>query len=775
MFFFIISFQLRSLEDGFLGSWHPGKIIRRARTKRYVKYENILNDDESDYIVDVVSVSNVLDGVVDSSSASDCGYSYRRGLIRPVPPSIELERMDLPFGFCVDVNYQDAWWEGVIFDRCNGMEERSIFFPDLGDEMKVGVTQLRITQDWDESTENWLPRGKWVFLELFEECERVSYVAISVKQIWYDVRMRKDYAETIREWTCNVKELWKDLVVEVIGEYYTITLNEVRPALNLPKNLLEGGSSEPTDNVHIEANHGNASGSDVGTSDRHKENGDSSNLMDTDQNCGGTSILPLVDGDCEKQIILHEELESDKDRIRRHSKSIIWQPLRLSEVEFCPEVVQEYALGCRSKTVRETLKTKVRKHLAFLGWTIEWTENYCRQNRRYRYISPDKRDRKCYTSIFQVTQVLQEYPNMNSKPPQIDRNLSHLASDPPRMNNDLDVCPPTTEPSSVKVQLEPEFCPLAVVKYYLYTIERNSAEKREWKLKAKKHLLAEGWIFDYPTERRRAFVYNSPQNHCLRTLRGACRLYLKEKIPEWTDSDHVDGDALLLSVFQLLQEEPELQTIDDSPPTARRKRKGTRTSKSSAQKNLEKEVPNRKGASTSKASAEEDQEEEELTRVLRTSKRVQTVFGLSHQKPQNIVSWLIGCKVVLPRYKVYYWETEGRDSPTFEGRITLEGIKCTCCQNVFGLSSFANHAGGSSNRRPSACIFLKDGRSLLDCMREVMHDQRSRETKEKPCNNLFEGENDNICSVCNYGGELILCDQCPSSFHKKCLNLEVDY
>jgi hypothetical protein len=30
----------------------------------------------------------------------------------------------------------------------------------LGDEMKDGVKQLRITRDEDESTENWLPRGK---------------------------------------------------------------------------------------------------------------------------------------------------------------------------------------------------------------------------------------------------------------------------------------------------------------------------------------------------------------------------------------------------------------------------------------------------------------------------------------------------------------------------------------------------------------------------------------------------------------------------------------
>jgi hypothetical protein len=51
--------HLRSLEDGFLGSWHPGKIVLYVRKKSYVKYDNILND-ESNYLVEVVNVSSVL-------------------------------------------------------------------------------------------------------------------------------------------------------------------------------------------------------------------------------------------------------------------------------------------------------------------------------------------------------------------------------------------------------------------------------------------------------------------------------------------------------------------------------------------------------------------------------------------------------------------------------------------------------------------------------------------------------------------------------------------
>ncbi|WJX39575.1 hypothetical protein P8452_27101 [Trifolium repens] len=126
--------------------------------------------------------------------------------------------------------------------------------------------------------------------------------------------MINDFAETIKEWTCNVKELWRDMVVEVIGDYYILTLNEVRLTLNLLKNLLEGGPSEPSDNVHCDvASHGNAIGSYIRIANRPKENGDSSNMLDADQNCGSTIPIPLVDGEVEKGSLLHENPESQKE------------------------------------------------------------------------------------------------------------------------------------------------------------------------------------------------------------------------------------------------------------------------------------------------------------------------------------------------------------------------------------------------------------------------------------------------------------------------------
>ena len=194
------------MESGFQGSWHPGTVIRCGKLKRSVRYDNVLDDNGSDYLVDVVvvSLSPVLDGLSSSNS-------IERVFIRPFPPLTEFGNWDLPCGLCVDVNYEEAWWEGVVFDHCDDMDERSIFFPDLGDEIKIGIGNLRITQDWDEVTETWESRGNWVFLELVEECKQAMYVVFAVKQIWYDVRTKEDF-DKIRDWTVGVKNLWRDLV-----------------------------------------------------------------------------------------------------------------------------------------------------------------------------------------------------------------------------------------------------------------------------------------------------------------------------------------------------------------------------------------------------------------------------------------------------------------------------------------------------------------------------------------------------------------------------------
>ncbi|XP_061348068.1 uncharacterized protein LOC133293509 [Gastrolobium bilobum] len=749
--------ELRSVEDGFLGSWHPGIVIHCEKLKRLVRYDNILDDDEINNLEELVNVSEALDG---QSSSSDF---YKRGFIRPVPPLIEFDKRNLKFGVCVDVNYQEAWWEGVIFDHNDEKEERSVFFPDLGDEMNVEIHQLRITQDWDEVAEKWEQRGKWVFLELIEECERTSFVGVSAKQIWYDVRGKSDF-NRIGEWTFNVKDLWRDMVLDVVDEYFSLTAEEVFSVLNLPRSLFN--ETPEVESVEPVAN------GDLNTTLPEKEI-----LMQKDP-------LPPFE---EKFQVLAVLRIIEKNISSTRSRSGHWKPLKFSEVELCPDAVKQYALGSKSIATRKLWTKKVHKHLAYLGWKIEWTSKF-RGYKRYRYKSPDEQDQKFYLSLTKVCKVMQNNSKTNFLMSQndesimhhtFDSHLSHVPLNPSEKIQDPDTSLATLPPPPVEVVDEPEFadepafCPQAVVEYY-NAFKKNRTDKRKWIQKAKKHLLAEGWTLEHhPTNKRRGIKYICPQKKIFLTLHAACGFCIKESIPKWTNSgmqlvnendsvineenvDQVQNGYLLNRVSQLPPEKPALHGIDGvaaSGSTANRKRKRLSNSKASLPKRQRNGLP---------------------VRVLRSSKRVQEVStpSLSHQKPQNVLSWLIDHNVVLPRSKVYYLE-KSRYRAMAEGRITRDGIKCNCCQTVYSLVGFEKHASGSSTPRPAANIFLEDyGRSLLDCQIQIMQDYRIRETKEKPCNGLFQGENDYICSVCHYGGELILCDQCPSSFHKTCLGLE---
>ncbi|KAK9280503.1 hypothetical protein L1049_014195 [Liquidambar formosana] len=162
--------------------------------------------------------------------------------------------------------------------------------------------------------------------------------------------------------------------------------------------------------------------------------------------------------------------------------------------------------------------------------------------------------------------------------------------------------------------------------------------------------------------------------------------------------------------------------------------------------------------------------------MLRSSKRARQVAvpNSSHHNPRTVLSWLIDNNVVLPREKVHYRGRKDR-SPMAEGRITRDGIKCSCCQKVFTLTQFEAHAG-STCHRPAANIFLGNGRSLLECQIQMIGEKNIRGLITEPRDRLKghwrRHTNDYICSVCHYGGELILCDQCPSSFHKSCLGLK---
>ncbi|MED6131657.1 hypothetical protein PIB30_011808 [Stylosanthes scabra] len=805
--------EVRSMENGFLGSWHPGKVVSSGRLYRLVEYDNILADDVVNYLVDKVNVPKVLDGESDSSN---CNI---RGWIRPVPPKREFKIREVKFGLCVDVYHEEAWWEGVIFDHYDGMDERSVLFPDLGDEMKIGVHQMRITYDWDEVTEKWRRRGNWILLELIEQYQRTSFVSVSAKQVWYDVRTKRDFAK-IREWTCNEKNLWKDMVMEILDDYLSLTLSEVCSSLDLPRSLLNETPEKETNvefnqevdmansldvanstgqsssncitrftAAHCDGTPDNAFSSDDGIAELPMEEGGSSDSLNANRNCTAIESVPQREVSVQKEPLVpfqefstqfHKETPchvatevisygSCLEKRRQRRSSIIWEPLRFSEVESCPDAVEEYA-----KSAKKACPEKARKHLAYLGWEIEWTRHKDKFY-RYRYRSPDKQG--LHYSLSYVCKDVARSSDRNPLPspndqsmmqPTPDTQLAPMVIDQSEKNEDLYILPPVVSSPKAENADEPEFCPEAVLEYSLKRLVLRGHALTTCKSKAKRHLLAEGWSYQYivPSNKQRGFLYTPPdKGRIVNTLHAACRYCIEQNVSKWSmlgtqplnakgNVEQIWSANLLQKASQWLREEPMVHAtkgVASSGSTHNRKRKLLENTKPSLSKHQSNGVPQR---------------------VLRSSKRVQTasVPSLSHQKPQNVVSWLIDNNILLPRSKVSY-KPKGRHSSA-EGRITNDGIKCNCCLKVYSLSGFESHASGCSTRRPAANIILEDGRSLLDCMIKTMDDHMKREAMEKPTKSFRQGENDNVCSVCHYGGDLILCDQCPSSFHGICLGLE---
>ncbi|XP_030521033.1 uncharacterized protein LOC115734409 isoform X2 [Rhodamnia argentea] len=88
------------------------------------------------------------------------------------------------------------------------------------------------------------------------------------------------------------------------------------------------------------------------------------------------------------------------------------------------------------------------------------------------------------------------------------------------------------------------------------------------------------------------------------------------------------------------------------------------------------------------------------------------------------------------------------------------GIFCTCCDSEVSPSQFEAHAGWPSRRKPYLNIYTSNGVSLHELAISL---SRSRK--------LSASENDDLCTICLDGGDLLCCDTCPRAFHLECISL----
>lgn len=145
------------------------------------------------------------------------------------------------------------------------------------------------------------------------------------------------------------------------------------------------------------------------------------------------------------------------------------------------------------------------------------------------------------------------------------------------------------------------------------------------------------------------------------------------------------------------------------------------------------------------------------------------------ENERTILSWLIDCKKVQENALVCYLDNNAK-IPLKEGKITRAGILCLCCIQVLTAEHFQAHAGWEIGK-PFENIFIMETRSsLLSCMNEAWNQPRELARHKF---NTIEGEGgssdiyDDACMICADGGELMCCDKCNSTYHHRCMDMEV--
>ncbi|KAE8704139.1 Galactose oxidase/kelch repeat superfamily protein [Hibiscus syriacus] len=298
---------------------------------------------------------------------------------------------------------------------------------------------------------------------------------------------------------------------------------------------------------------------------------------------------------------------------------------------------------------------------------------------------------------------------------------------------------------SAMFAVEGEGCEEDVLKWYYHGGSGRPKNSGELTLKVRSYLSSKGWVFRYALKDGKQLRYQSPHGQVYNSLRLACKSYIDQgsREPRMGSLEPKQSKKRKCS-------SPENQPLPESVQSELRKRGKTLKIK---------EAP-----------------------IVKSSKRVRE-GPVPRRSPRTVLPLLIDNNVVPMLGKVYYRTKTG--DPLMKGRITRDGIRCDCCSKVFSLTAFEDHAG-STNHRPAANIILDDGtgRSLSDCQRQVCDPKKSTTTAPrtrpivespktvKAADDLFRNENDEVCSACYNGGDLICCDYCPSTFHMKCLGLK---
>lgn len=139
---------------------------------------------------------------------------------------------------------------------------------------------------------------------------------------------------------------------------------------------------------------------------------------------------------------------------------------------------------------------------------------------------------------------------------------------------------------------------------------------------------------------------------------------------------------------------------------------------------------------------------------------------------RTVLSWLINTGNISLNEVVQYRNTKD-DTVVKDGFVTWDGILCRCCNTVLSVSEFKSHAGFRLNR-PCLNLYMESGKPFTICQLEAWSAEYKARKSPTPTVRVDElDENDDSCGLCGVEGELICCDNCPSTFHQACLYEQV--
>uniref|UniRef100_A0A0D9WBK2 PHD-type domain-containing protein n=1 Tax=Leersia perrieri TaxID=77586 RepID=A0A0D9WBK2_9ORYZ len=136
---------------------------------------------------------------------------------------------------------------------------------------------------------------------------------------------------------------------------------------------------------------------------------------------------------------------------------------------------------------------------------------------------------------------------------------------------------------------------------------------------------------------------------------------------------------------------------------------------------------------------------------------------------KTVLCWLIATGFLTVKDVIQYRNLKTNEVVK-DGQVTWEGVLCNCCTKTFSISDFKAH-GGCSLPKSSLGLFLQSGKSYSLCQVEAWSAEFVSR-KSSACGRKVEAmdENDDTCGFCGDGGELLCCDNCPSTYHQACLS-----